>query len=445
MGLKCTLYPTFRLQPGYIANILLGVARYLQYRFDCLRSPTKWEPIQPEPNGYELAKKLLYLVERYTKIWKYDYIFVQILNALSHVFLDIDSTNRLVFLLYLLVKHPNHQKKQELKNVEKNKEVTVSDIRSESINSIKGIAAWSAIKLCNRLLKHNKDLPELLFPLLSLYARDPVESVRAALMDDLPYLAQKNYSWARQLFDTIFSDHQTHLWSIAERFMYYFYDDHFDHISIYLDKMKEESTTECLNAWGRLITLVALSGHINQSELFKQLETKNSIVAWEGACQVFSANIDKQKHRKLCTNGITYILKLNQKSNRLLRIIEKTFELEKKSYCLDYNFAYLFIDAIEPGIQSFYFFFEWIADLSHRDPIEALSICEKFIQKCFSDEFSYKLWGDKKLIDALSNILREADETDDEKLINRAVYLQDQFLRMDISGIEDFFEMAGRV
>jgi hypothetical protein len=31
-----------------------------------------------------------------------------------------------------------------------------------------------------------------------------------------------------------------------------------------------------------------------------------------------------------------------------------------------------------------------------------------------------------------------------QTLIHRAVNLQDQFLRLDIRGIEDFFEQAGR-
>jgi hypothetical protein len=39
----------------------------------------------------------------------------------------------------------------------------------------------------------------------------------------------------------------------------------------------------------------------------------------------------------------------------------------------------------------------------------------------------------------LNEILREADESGDSELIYRVITLQDGFLKLDISGIEEFF------
>ena len=49
------------------------------------------------------------------------------------------------------------------------------------------------------------------------------------------------------------------------------------------------------------------------------------------------------------------------------------------------------------------------------------------------------------LLAALNNILREADESEDEAMIKRAVRLQDQFLRMDINGMEEFLVQAAKL
>ena len=94
--------------------------------------------------------------------------------------------------------------------------------------------------------------------------------------------------------------------------------------------------------------------------------------------------------------------------------------------------------------QDFHDFLDWIADLASRDPIAALTVCERLVSKLSDLESPLQIWRTESLISALSAILREADETDDETLIHRAVNLQDQFLRLDIRGIEDFFEQAGR-
>lgn len=54
------------------------------------------------------------------------------------------------------------------------------------------------------------------------------------------------------------------------------------------------------------------------------------------------------------------------------------------------------------------------------------------------------LWRTEPLIAALNEILREADETDDPKLIQRAINLQDRFLKLDMRGMEELLNKAGQ-
>jgi hypothetical protein len=44
----------------------------------------------------------------------------------------------------------------------------------------------------------------------------------------------------------------------------------------------------------------------------------------------------------------------------------------------------------------------------------------------------------------LKEILSEADETDDPELIQRAISLQDHFLRLNVYGIEELLTKAGQ-
>ncbi len=173
----------------------------------------------------------------------------------------------------------------------------------------------------------------------------------------------------------------------------------------------------------------------------------NSISAWEGATQVFAANLDRHKKDRLCINGLRRLLKLEEKMERLLSTVESAFDPKRHGRCLDKVFAFCFIDAIKPGDKCHDLdkFFEWIADLVRRDPVGALTVCEQLADKLSNLESPHQIWRTEPLISALSSILREADETDDESLIHRAVHLQDQLLRMDIRGIDEFFEQASRL
>jgi hypothetical protein len=158
------------------------------------------------------------------------------------------------------------------------------------------------------------------------------------------------------------------------------------------------------------------------------------------------ANIDRQKDRQACISGLKRILELAEINEQSCRTVEHVFENKQYGQPLDEAFAINFIDALKFNNRNFdlHHLFDWIADLACRNPIAALTICEQVVSKLFTLESSHQVWRTESLISALSVILREADESDDESLIQRAVKLQDKYLQMNISGIEDFFDQASR-
>jgi len=56
----------------------------------------------------------------------------------------------------------------------------------------------------------------------------------------------------------------------------------------------------------------------------------------------------------------------------------------------------------------------------------------------------HSIGNPKPLMAALNEILREADETDNSELIQRAIRLQDSFLELNVHRIVDFLDSAGQ-
>src|SRR5919202_3678642 len=69
-----------------------------------------------------------------------------------------------------------------------------------------------------------------------------------------------------------------------------------------------------------------------------------------------------------------------------------------------------------------------------HDPLFALDVVEELTSKLEREMKPHQIWHTKPLIAALKEILSEADETDDSELIQRAINLQDRFLRLDVYG-----------
>lgn len=318
---------------------------------------------------------------------------------------------------------------------------------SDAINTVRGVAAGNAITLYNRLLEKEIELPELLFPLLRHFARDPIGAVRAAVLDHLPFLTSRRHTLGWQLFRDIFREPQTHLWPLAEKHLYHQYHEYFEEVAPCLNRMRNEASDEAGGAWGRIATLAVLSGHIEEDNLFQQLESMNLTKAWLGASQVFAANLDQHLHDNLCINGLRRILQTKNLDQNVYRSIEHAFDPKNHGRHLGPDVALNFIDTIAPDDQHFdlHTFLDWIADFAGRNPVAALDICERLAERLGTMPSPYRIWHTEPLIAALSSILREADETDDTNLIHRAIRLQDQFLCMDIPGMDDYLKRASQL
>jgi hypothetical protein len=426
------------LHQNYVHAVVEGIANHLRYRFGNVRpaEADKWEPVTPLPEGKTLAVALLNWLERYPIIWEDGRTVSQALRACCDVLDDSESAERLTLLLFWLrAKEPNGR---HITSNEKN-------LLSVAINSIRGVVAKSGMRLCNRLLEKGQPLPELLPFLLRHLARDSAIYVRVPVLQQLPFLMYKQPDLGWQLLADVFQEPQPRLWKYAERCLYYQYREHFDQVEPYLNRLLHEGMEEAGDTWGRISTLASLAGHISQKQLFDTLTTTNTD-AWSGATQVFGANLNRQEHRATCHSGLVTILHQQNLSDQVFRKVDKCFGEEANRGFIPREFGLAFLNALSrcTGGRDIYHFLKWLGDEARRKPLFALDVVEELASKLEREMKPYQIWHTKPLIAALKEILSEADETDEPELIQRAVSLQDRFLRLDIHGIEELLSRAGQ-
>lgn len=202
---------------------------------------------------------------------------------------------------------------------------------------------------------------------------------------------------------------------------------------------------EAGETWGRLSTLASLAGYISQEKIFETLVTTN-YDAWKGTTQVFAANLDQQEHSAKCLSGLITVLRHTTLSNEIIRKIDKCFKEETKRRFIQREFAFAFLEALSASARGSDFdgFLEWLGYESRRNPISALELAEMLAEKLELKPNASMIWHTEPLIAALNEILREADVTDEPELIQRAINLQDRFLRLDIRGMEELLNSSGQ-
>ena len=141
-----------------------------------------------------------------------------------------------------------------------------------------------------------------------------------------------------------------------------------------------EAPGEAGEPWGRIVTLALLSGHVAEDDLFRDLDSLGLTLAWVGACQVFAANLDRPAGNSLCIKGLRRILQTEDLDKQVYRSIEHAFNPKNHVQVLDKDFALEFMAKVSEDGEDFDLdnYLDWIADLSARDPISSLDICERF-------------------------------------------------------------------
>lgn len=161
-----------------------------------------------------------------------------------------------------------------------------------------------------------------------------------------------------------------------------------------------------------------------------------------GVTQVFVSNL--REYSELCHTGLLSILCRENLKDAIFREIESSFSKKKNQASIKDTLAVALLNSLASSSDrcDLYHFLEWLAYKAQHDPLSILEIVETLAKILVSKEQTFRVWHTEPLIATLVMILREAD--DDPDLVHRAIKLQDQFLSLDIRGMEALLTRSAR-
>ncbi len=424
---------------GFRNVIMDGIANYLSHRYGNLQSNSKWVPIN-EPDALALACHVLDELERHSGHWQVNSTASNTLQACAHVIQDTQNAARLVFLAIGFASF------REKNSTEGNS----ADLMTMGINMVSGHVAEALMILANRFLEQSIPFPELLSPALLRFARSEYPAIRAVILQRLPYLQRQNPELGWDLFHLSMQD-ATGLWQTAEPCLYYAYHNHFEKVAPLLERIHREGSGKDMEPWGRISALVALVRHIELPILISELKELDSTDAWRGAASVWTCHENIKQHREQCLAGIEVGLNANSPhAEAVAQKMAQLFRNNKPGTSMPIELIRLFFIVLERANEnkhhSLYRFDEWLNDISHRDPEQALAATEIYLAYA-RRTMSYLYDHENSLTQLMTRLFAEAEEreeSDHGTMLQRVVSMQDVLLSLGVAGVEDWLKAAER-
>ncbi len=418
----------YRLSGAYIIAILEGVSSHIHIRFGNL-SDDGWSPVEPLPDGVQLAQALLAAIERYAHLDEKGYDLLRMIEACGAVLQDQNAVERMIFQLWRLSTFTG-----------KEDEVTAEDkFINVGLNTVRGRLTSCAITIANKLLEDDQSLPSDLCCLLERLSRDSSPAVRAVMFRHLPYVLGQKQDLGWKLIALATRDWQDDLGADLERCLYYNYHNHFDKVAPYLEHMKFSQHKETCEAWGRITALSVLAGHVPEDELFAQITSTSPEGHFNGVMQAFIANMPE--HKSVCLRGLKHTMNTDA-PGFVYRGFERGLSKEDVRKVVPSVLIQLFLEkVVVEHSREIDGVFPWMLDYVNVDPEEVLILLEQLIEKVSAVEESFPFYHQAEdLIATLKLLLEEADCQDDDSFTDRVLAVQNWFIDAGVRDVEELLE-----
>lgn len=437
--LKLLAMHWINISANFRDDIMEGVANHLAYRHGNLRPNGTWTPIE-EPDAPILANQILEELERHPAHWCLNRSTAEALKACAHIIQDEQNAARLVFWT---IGFANLREEITLQK-------DSSSLLNASINMVTDRVAEALMILINNLQEKDIVLPELLLPTLCKFASNANLAIRALVLQWLPYLQHKDSELDWKLFDLAMQD-STGLWKYAERCLYYAYQDHFDRVSLLLDRIRHEGNEEDMETWGRISALSTLHGYIDLAHFLDDLTSVNITEAWKGAASVWTNTENIKQYREQCFKGIKAGLEAgNSHAMSIVKNMENIFRENTPPIFVSLDLMKLYFNVRENDEKDkFHDIFrigKWLNAIVQRDPDFALGVAEIYLnhikhtkQLCYDYDDQFV-----KLLTRLFSESEEREDADQGAMLNRVVSMQDSLLSLGVRSINDWLKMAER-
>jgi hypothetical protein len=202
--------------------------------------------------------------------------------------------------------------------------------------------------------------------------------------------------------------------------------------------MLQHKNDEVRKSYGTLLAMYYLSRKI-ETDLFWAKVTEADEVMLAGISNVFVKNVINEDCRSLCLDGVRWFLDKDDLPKRVKSKMEMIFS--DMDLFLPVDISIKFIKHVEDA-DRLHYMLDWLGVKSHN-PEDVLGILEALFLRLRQIARNY-LWHADGLVAASVNILRHADLMGDETLINRAIAVQDELIRLHVDKMDAALEEAAR-
>lgn len=420
-------------------DIMDGVATYLAYRYGNLQTNGTWQPLE-EPVPHVLANNILDELERHPLHWQLRRPAAKALTACANVVPDLESGERLVFLAI------------GFEQLDENDPIKGDNVGliSLGINMTKGDVVEALMTLATSSQKFGGVFPRLLQPALYRFAKDKHPAIRSLVLRNLPYLQSKNFELGWNLFHLAMHDAKR-LWEIAEPCLYYAYHNHFEVVKPLLARLRHEGRNKDLETWGRISALASMTGHIDFSELLRNLVALDNTDAWQGAASVWTNIENIRQHRDQCFAGMDAGLNAGSAhAMAVARKIDHIFRNEPAPVSVPIELIRSCFSVFESDSENkhhrLFGFHEWLNAIAQNDPEQALAATKIYL--AYVRGFEPHLYDHEdsltQLMTRLFGEAEEREESDGGAMLRSVVEIQDMLLSLGVNGVTDWLKAAER-
>jgi len=421
-------------------GLMEGVANYLAYRYGNLQPSNSWS-LNEKFNSSELAQRILDELEKHPNHWHHNHSASGALEGCAHVVTQPQDAARLVSLAVDFSTLPE-------KNSMSGDSVGLIGI---GINMNLGKATEALVILANHLDENSVPWPESLPSSLLLFAQDQNPAIRALLLRRLPHLQNHHPELGWELFRHAIKIEAPGLWSTAEHCLYYAYNQTFETVSPWLTHLYCNGHGKDFEVWGRISALAVLSKHVEFSNFLTELKALDRLEAWQGAASVWTHPNNMQQHQDQCLNALEVVLNVEnphaiviaRKFPNLFREITPLISMPIELIQRYFRVLGAEPDSKQSGLLNFGI---WLNATSLHDPMHALEATEIYLKFAYRTKSHVHNHEDNltQLLTRLFAQSEEQEEADNGAMLQRVVAVQDKFLALGISGMNDWIKAAER-
>ncbi|KRA21883.1 AAA family ATPase [Pseudomonas sp. Root569] len=417
--------------------IMSGAANCLAHLHGNLKAEDSWATFV-SVDVAALAGAVINELSNHPECWRQNRAASDALNACAHVIADIDQAHRHVGL------------SSEFLEMQEGASISGDGVGhlEVGINMTRGRIAEALVVLVTNLTESGVPLPEVLLRLLRNFADEKNPAVSAVIIRRLPYLQSLDPDVGWDLFDRCMTGRSSGLWGTAEPCLYYTYYKDFERVSKWLERLRLEGSGKDLETWGRISALAALPDHTRTSELLIDLTAIDEVAAWKGASAVWTNTENFKRHRSQCIAGLEYGLSVVGHAGAVVQRMSQLFNRGVTGVSSDLVRSYF--AAREASSNStnahIYGLDEWLSATAQRDPGEALTVFELYLDY-MQDKSAHMYDHGGNFTQLLTRLFAEAEEweeTDGGVMLQRVVSVQDKLLSLGVSGVSDWLAAAER-